>query len=440
MKLGDTGYIRIEGFDPEWRQAVVVNIRSGGQLVLAVRVGKSELSLQSYSSFEIASDNGVFILVEGDTKRMRDQCPFPHRALEVDPRKLLTNAKVLQEEESVNYATASEDLPKKSSSTKLQLDPLEADSGSDSAEESGDSEGGILAMLKRAERSHREKATHSEDPGRRSKHKNRYPLLETRTSSQQAALPGLDELLPKMLSAGSSQQMDLNSLIQLELLRELRGNGKSKKNRSTDEKEDRSASDPDESSSNEGTKLRGAGKALRAYRKSRRHKRQNPLKYVRRYVKEVEEQLGVTDNSAYKLIDFTRRLQWGKFKTLMRFHYALSEVLQELLRGRPNLAALQVTQLLRATHQLCLDNGEWKTAWLLLDLPDPVQQPRFGGEVRDLETVAAYVRAMHDLEKRSKGFNPKPGGEEEEQTGKGKGKRGKKGTAKTDKNEEKVDG
>lgn len=56
----------------------------------------------------------------------------------------------------------------------------------------------------------------------------------------------------------------------------------------------------------------------------------------------------------------------------MRYHYALSEVLQSLLTGNPDRAALQVTQLLSATHQVALGGGEWRTAWLLLDMADPL--------------------------------------------------------------------
>lgn len=264
-------------------------------------------------------------------------------------------------------------------------------------------------------------------------------MLGSKKKSQQLSLPGpsLDELLPKAIGSGNAKEMDINSLIQLELLRELRGRGKSRKNHSTDDEDMALSSQDEDSSSLEGEKLRGAGKALRAYRKSRKHKRMNPLKYVKRYVREVEEQLGVTDASSYKLIDFTRRLQWGKFKTLMRYRYALSEILQELLKGRANQAALQTTQLLRATHQVALDNGEWKTAWLLLDLPDPVERPRFGGEVQDLETVAAYVRAMSELEKKSRSGATKQT-EDEEGTAKGKGKRGRKG-AKGEKAEDKTE-
>lgn len=439
MKVGDAAYIRLEGFTPEWRQAVIVSENSLGHLVLAVRVLKNELELQRYSSFEIASDTASFILVEGDRDRIRESCSFPHRALEVEPQKLLTNARVLQEDEEVTYATASEDLPKEKSKPKTSRRPLEIDSGSDSGEGSGDSEDAIADLLKRAGKTQQERGMPSEKRVEKDRRGDRYPMLENKSQTQQLALPpsSLEDLLPKVTATGGGKGIDINALIQLELLKELRGRGKSSRAKQTDTEDANLTSGTEDSSSVEDVKLRGAGKALRAYRKSRKSKRKNPLKYVRRYVREVEDQLGVTENSSYKLIDFTKRLQWGKFKTLMRYHYALSEVLQELLKGRSNQAALQITQLLRATHQVALDNGEWKTAWLLLDLPDPIDRPRFGGEPQDLETVAAYVRAMSELEKKSKSWGPRQS-EEEDTSTKGKGKRGKKGS-KSEKSEEKTE-
>ena len=122
----------------------------------------------------------------------------------------------------------------------------------------------------------------------------------------------------------------------------------------------------------------------------------------------------------------------------MRYHYALSEVLQSLLTGNPDRAALSVTQLLSATHQVALGGGEWQTAWLLLDMADPLERPRFGGEVQELETVAAYVRAMRDLEKKGRS-NPMRSAEENDTQPKGKGKRGKQTGKKGDKSEEKTE-
>jgi len=109
----------------------------------------------------------------------------------------------------------------------------------------------------------------------------------------------------------------------------------------------------------------------------------------------------------------------------MRVHYAVSEALEQLLKGKTKLAGLQLVQLLRGIHQCSLDAGDWKTAWLLLHLPDPVERPRFGGEVQELEVVASYVKAMNELERKSRALNSDRT-EEEPEGGKGKKGRGKK--------------
>ena len=60
-------------------------------------------------------------------------------------------------------------------------------------------------------------------------------------------------------------------------------------------------------------------------------------------------------------------------------------------------------------------------------MTDPLQQPRFGGEEADLEVVAAYVRAMDDLEKRSKNQPWKKNQEYQESANRKGGKKGGKG-------------
>ena len=99
------------------------------------------------------------------------------------------------------------------------------------------------------------------------------------------------------------------------------------------------------------------------------------MRHVKRYIKEVEGHLGATKETAYALSDYTRRLSWGRQRTLLRVHFAVSEVLQTLLRNQPEQAAVELVQLLRAVHQCSLDQGSWKTAWLLLRYTDPVEVP-----------------------------------------------------------------
>ena len=202
----------------------------------------------------------------------------------------------------------------------------------------------------------------------------------------------------------------------MELLHELRGKKEKKKDRQESSSE-RSSSSQEFSSSDEDKK---------AFRKSKRRMKKNPEKHIGRYIKDVEDYLGAGADGAYVLTDYTKKLAWGKQRTLMRYHYALSD-LHMILKGKMKLAGLKVTQLLRATHQASLDQGDWRAAWLLLDLPDPMERPRFGGEAQQLELVASYVTAMANLEKKGR-WQSHQGNEEDPALGKGKGKRkGKKG-------------
>ena len=114
------------------------------------------------------------------------------------------------------------------------------------------------------------------------------------------------------------------------------------------------------------------------------------------------------------------RLSWGRQRPLLRVHFAVSEVLQTLLRNQPEQAALELVQLLRAVHQCSLDQGSWKTAWLLLRYTDPVEVPRFGGEPQELERVAGYLKALENLEKKAKGAAKGERNEDEEKKGKSK--------------------
>ena len=77
-------------------------------------------------------------------------------------------------------------------------------------------------------------------------------------------------------------------------------------------------------------------------------------------------------------------------------------------------------QLLRAVHQVSLDQGSWQAASLMLAHADPLERPKFGGEPQQLESIASYLKAMTELEKRSQAT-----AREEIAGVKGKGKGGK---------------
>ena len=419
LAAGETTYIRLEGFNPPWRQAVVVKKRRGKEpkLVFAARVSEAELTEKGVSDLTSVECAGGFkyILVEGDASRTRATCGGPHRALELGPTEIRAKALNKLEEEDLQFATASED-PDLGGATESKVGKTAVES-SDSGEgsDSSSSNDGLLDLLAKADGAMTAEAMPSgKGKATEKSRKSRYPMLGSRrerSEKEQSHL--LETVLKQTVASGSKDQAGghLNALVQLEILKTLQAKGKKEKSRSShQDSSDNELTSSDSSTSEDNLKLRGAGKAMQAYRKGKRSMQKRPTKHIRRYIKEVETFLGVTKDLPYQLTDYSRRLNWGKNRSLLRVHFAVSSALQLLLQGKNKLAALRLTQLLRALHQASLDNGSWQTAWLLLHLPDPTGQPKFGGEPQDLEVIASYLKAMGELERKGKTI-PKPDAE-----------------------------
>lgn len=171
-----------------------------------------------------------------------------------------------------------------------------------------------------------------------------------------------------------------------------------------------SSSSTASSSSSEGNRrrkdpsLKGAARAVGNYRRLGKSMKAHPLRHIKRYIKNVEEDLGVDADQPYRLTDHGRKINWGKQKGLQRTYYMLGAILDLILKGKYERAGLQVVQCLRAVHQAAINQGSWDVAWLLTNLPDPLARRRFGGEEEGLETIAAYVKSVQELEKRTRDF------------------------------------
>ena len=126
--------------------------------------------------------------------------------------------------------------------------------------------------------------------------------------------------------------------------------------------------------------------------------KKKPLKYVHRYVRDIEKELGAEDRP-FKVSEISKKIPWGKQKTLQRCHYLLSEILELMLAEKWERAALQVVLSLKSIHQTALDNGDWQVGWMLSQLPDPLSKPKFGGSAEELGHVTAYLKSMAELEK-----------------------------------------
>ena len=437
LNRGEICFLKLDGFDPAWRQAVVVqtNLR-GARLYLACRVLEQETE-ELESEFTCFDAKGVtFLLVEGRSGQTRPTCQWTHRALEVDPKIILERAKDVLESADLHYVTASEDLDGKTDTQRAKRQEILEEKAESSSNSDEGEEDDVMTMLLKAQRLTHAGATSSEPPKKSEEQKTgRYPMLDKKKKEKNLSGDGLEQILRRSLAGGSTDlpspapDQSLNTLVVLELLKAVKRNKRSKSAlNSAAEDRDSELDSTDSSADCSRGKARGAGRALKDFRSGHKRMKQNPLRHVRRYIREIEEYMGVGPEVAYNISDFTKRVQWGKQKGLMRTHFAISEMLQTMLRGKHDLAALQAVQILRALYQCNLDGGSWKAASLLLSHPDPLERVRFGGEASQLEDIASYLKAMQELEKRTSTAADR----QDEDGGKGKKGKGKKTDSQTE--------
>lgn len=97
----------------------------------------------------------------------------------------------------------------------------------------------------------------------------------------------------------------INALISMELLKVLKG--KKKKSRAPHSDPEESFDSSSQTDSSHGKKG-GASRALRAHRRGHRSMRRNPMRHVKRYMREVEHFLGASPQTAYSLSDCSKKL------------------------------------------------------------------------------------------------------------------------------------
>ena len=403
-KVAKIAYIRLDDSfqEPLWRQAAVVAI-ADDELTLAVRISSEEAAEGSATTVKVG--NRRFVLVRGAPDQLRERCQEPHVSLEVKPQELCKAALQLVEAEAdVVYVTASEDT-EVAPPQKAKKSAVTADSESDSEESSEDGGVDLSKLLAKARKTWLDTGSSSDADGnaprgRNKSIKQRFPFLE-KTTTKAPSSSSLDPTaaLQMQLLKGKNQD-PLQTLVALELLKATRAKPKHRRDPST--------SSSSSSQSRNGTNDRrnkapqGLGKAFANYRQSKKRMFRNPKKHIKKYVREVQEQLGAGPDTPFRLTDYSKKIWWGRQRTLQRLHVLLSEVLTLQLENKHEEATLQVVLGLRAIHQAALDGGSWEIAWLLTHVEDPIQRRRFGGEESQLETVAAYLRSQQELEKRAR--------------------------------------
>lgn len=204
-----------------------------------------------------------------------------------------------------------------------------------------------------------------------------------------------------------------------------------RRSRSTDSSLSRLSTTSDSgSSSSDQQGKKGYARAVKGYHASGKKMFRHPIRYIRRYVKQVEMELGA-EGRPFKLTDHNRRIHFGKQQNFKRCHYLFGIVLDLILKEEYAQAGLQCVLNLQAAHQAALD-GSWDVAWMLTHIEEPFKAKQFGGDPASLQYVTSYLKSMRELARNTEALRKKGIGKGDEdastsQSQRDQGKGNKKG-------------
>ncbi len=383
--------------EPRWREAVVVGTSDDSWVTIAVQAKKVGEARGKLSSFEV--NNKTFFLSEVQCHQLR---AFPQgeclklSVAGVDVIKGAGNL-LTSDPEQVVFATASEpDPPIPKPTRRREQRAVEAEQSENSSSSSQDE---LLEKLKKSWLGEDTSGERGGGKGHSKKDKKgKFILLEKDRLKEKHKESSDTEIL--QLIAGMKGGADpVQALLALQLSDRLRGRRKKKSRRQRSSSRSSSSSHSSTSSSQSRQRRKsGHARAIESYQASKRRMFKRPLHHVKKYIREVEREMGTEDGKPYNLTDYGRKIAWGKQRNLQRCHFLFSDVLSKLLEGKTEAATLQVVLNLRAIHQTAID-GEWTVGWMLTHQPDVWNRRQWGGDPENLGHVANYLRSMMELTK-----------------------------------------
>ena len=201
------------------------------------------------------------------------------------------------------------------------------------------------------------------------------------TGGMLTSVPGMQATLDSQ-SSGS-----LGTLINLEILKTLRGMHKKKGE-----------------SSDGGSDEENKNAAFTGILSMRRRLKKKPKKVLRRFRSKVKDELGImNEQMVWSYRDYAKlhRNTFGKMKGLWRMLHLLCETLElldpEAATYAPEEGTALVAQSIKALIQVGLDGGDWTSASLLLPCPNPSGRTEFGGEESEMAAVHKYRKALKEL-------------------------------------------
>ena len=396
VEPGKLAYIHLaKTFDtPRWREVSVIECKSGWVRVVARAKRAGEVA-DHFSSFQV--DGKTFFLAEVKLVQLHAFYEGDCVSLSVEAPVLIKESQKLKDSEGeLTYATASEAAgPSDKKAPPVRQRKKEMKEETSSSESSKEDSSELEDVLGRMRKSWLDEDITGEKTAKRNGKRSKFPLLaESKKDKASSSRDLTEEALLKSIQQTSDP---LQAMLAMQIADRLEKNRRRRKSSKSSHSSRSDSSRSSRSHSGERHRQRGHAKAIENYRASRRRMQKKPLKYVKHYVREIEEELGVDNGKPYNLHDIGRRVSWGKQKSLQRTHYILSEVLTLLLQKKYERATLQTMLGLRAIHQTALDQGDWSLSWLLTHLPNVWDRKQWGGSAEELGNVAAYLRSMEEL-------------------------------------------
>ena len=137
--------------------------------------------------------------------------------------------------------------------------------------------------------------------------------------------------------------------------------------------------------------------------------RADPDRVFREYKQRWEDDLGAA-GKPWRWIDVNQKINFGKYNSMRRTHAMLCHILEADLAAVTRADHLYVralmVQCLKALHEFA-QQGDWRTAWPLTHMPDPVSQNPLGGSELEMECVLAVLKTKDDLKSRTKAARSK---------------------------------
>ena len=230
-------------------------------------------------------------------------------------------------------------------------------------------------------------------PGRSSMPK---PVKQKGTKSSS---PDLQQLVMKSLAEGG----DTKDVLTLAVLAQLLDSKKKRKGqRASSSRDAPGGSSSDSSDSDDGDMTSRGMKAVSTLNRLHKRIERKPKRIIEDFEADIIRELGIVPGQAWTVRDFVKKQSWGRFKGLYRAAMMDAAAYEWLRSNKPDVAAAQIIQNLKAKLQAVLQNGEWETAWLLTGLADPLHRKEWSGTREEMSVISGYVEALAKLKKRVK--------------------------------------